>query len=77
MTTASCSPAPTWTAHCSARPELSWARRPLPFETSQLLAFAIGHVRSGSMNRVAAAVGDGASAIRSVHTRPRIGRLVN
>ena len=42
--------------------------RPLPFETSQPLVFAIGDVRSGSMKRVAAAVGDGASAIRSVHT---------
>ena len=49
----------------------TWAelgRRPLPFETSQPLAFAIGDVRSGSMKRVAAAVGEGASAIRSVHT---------
>jgi thioredoxin reductase (NADPH) len=49
----------------------TWAepgRRPLPFETSQPLVFAIGDVRSGSMKRVAAAVGDGASAIRSVHT---------
>jgi hypothetical protein len=47
----------------------TWAelgRRPLPFETSQPLAFAIGNVRSGSMKRVSAAVGDGASAIRSV-----------
>ena len=68
MTTASCSPAPSWMAHCSARPGLSWAARPLPFETSQALVFAIGDVRSGSMKRVAAAVGDGASAIRSVHT---------
>jgi len=49
----------------------TWAelgRRPLPFETSQPLVFAVGDVRSGSMKRVAAAVGDGASAIRSVHT---------
>lgn len=49
----------------------TWAelgRRPLPFETSHPLVFAIGDVRSGSMKRVAAAVGDGASAIRSVHT---------
>ena len=50
---------------------VTWAelgRRPLPFETSQPLVFAVGDVRSGSMKRVAAAVGDGASAIRSVHT---------
>jgi thioredoxin reductase (NADPH) len=54
-----------------ALPGATWAelgRRPLPFETSQPLVFAIGDVRSGSMKRVAAAVGDGASAIRSVHT---------
>ena len=37
-------------------------------KTSQPLVFPIGDVRSGSMKRVAAAVGDGASAIRSVHT---------
>jgi thioredoxin reductase (NADPH) len=42
-------------------------RRPLPFETSQPGVFAVGDVRSGSMKRVAAAVGEGASAIRSVH----------
>jgi thioredoxin reductase (NADPH) len=29
--------------------------------------FAVGDVRSGSMNRVAAAVGEGTSTIRSVH----------
>ena len=49
----------------------TWAelgRRPLPSETSQPLVFAIGDVRSRSMKRVAAAVGDSASAIRSVHT---------
>lgn len=43
-------------------------RRPLPFETSQPLVFATGDVRAGSMKRVAAAVGEGASAIRSVHS---------
>jgi thioredoxin reductase (NADPH) len=43
-------------------------RRPLPFETSQPRVFAVGDVRSGSMKRVAAAVGEGASAVRSVHT---------
>lgn len=48
-----------------------WAelgRRPLPFETSLPRVFAAGDVRAGSMKRVAAAVGEGASAIRSVHT---------
>jgi thioredoxin reductase (NADPH) len=42
-------------------------RRPLPFETSIPAVFAVGDVRQGSMKRVAAAVGEGASAIRSVH----------
>nr|WP_296068637.1 FAD-dependent oxidoreductase [uncultured Actinoplanes sp.] len=42
-------------------------RGPLPFETSLPGVFAAGDVRSGSMKRVAAAVGDGASAVRSVH----------
>jgi thioredoxin reductase (NADPH) len=47
-----------------------WAhmgRRPLPFETSMPAVFAAGDARSGSMKRVAAAVGEGSSAIRSVH----------
>jgi len=43
-------------------------RRPLPFETSVPGVFAVGDVRHGSMKRVAAAVGEGASAVRSVHT---------
>jgi thioredoxin reductase (NADPH) len=42
-------------------------RRPLPFETSIPGVFAAGDVRHGSMKRVAAAVGEGASAVRSVH----------
>jgi len=41
--------------------------RPLPFETSQRRIFAVGDVRDGSMKRVAAAVGEGSSAVRSVH----------
>jgi thioredoxin reductase (NADPH) len=43
-------------------------RGPLPFETSVPAVFAVGDVRHGSMKRVAAAVGEGASAVRSVHT---------
>jgi thioredoxin reductase (NADPH) len=43
------------------------ARTPLPFETSHPGLFAAGDVRSGSMKRVAAAVGEGSSAVRSVH----------
>ncbi len=42
---------------------------PLPFETSRPGVFGAGDVRSSSMKRVAAAVGDGSSAIRSVHQR--------
>jgi thioredoxin reductase (NADPH) len=42
-------------------------RTPLPFETSVPGVFAVGDVRLGSMKRVAAAVGEGASAVRSVH----------
>ncbi len=42
-------------------------REPFPFETSVPGVFAVGDVRSGSMKRVAAAVGEGASAVRSVH----------
>lgn len=42
-------------------------RQPLPFETSSPKIFAVGDVRFGSMKRVAAAVGEGASAVSSVH----------
>jgi thioredoxin reductase (NADPH) len=41
----------------------------LPFETSLPGVFAAGDVRRGSMKRVAAAVGEGSSAVRSVHER--------
>ncbi len=47
-----------------------WAalgRGPLPFETSCPGLFAVGDVRSGSTKRVAAAVGEGSAAVRSVH----------
>ena len=43
------------------------ARPRLPYETSMDGLFAAGDIRVGSMKRVAAAVGDGSSAIRSVH----------
>ncbi|GAA1265488.1 FAD-dependent oxidoreductase [Sphaerisporangium rubeum] len=39
----------------------------LPFQTSAPRVFAVGDLRSGSVKRVATAVGDGASAISSVH----------
>jgi thioredoxin reductase (NADPH) len=48
----------------------AWAtlrRQPLPFETNIPGVFAVGDVHSGSLKRVAAATGEGASAIASVH----------
>jgi thioredoxin reductase (NADPH) len=41
----------------------------LPFETSVPGVFAAGDVRHASVKRVAAAVGEGSSAVRSVHER--------
>jgi thioredoxin reductase (NADPH) len=43
------------------------ARAPLPYETSVPGVFAVGDVRRGSLKRVAAAVGEGSSAVRSVY----------
>jgi len=43
-------------------------RPPLPFETSMPTVFAAGDVRLTSLKRVASAVGEGASAVRSIHT---------
>jgi thioredoxin reductase (NADPH) len=42
-------------------------RDPLPFETSVMGVFAVGDVRQGSTKRVAAAVGEGSSVVRSVY----------
>jgi thioredoxin reductase (NADPH) len=42
-------------------------RRPLPYESSWPGLFAVGDLRAGSTKRVAAAVGEGSAAIRSVH----------
>ncbi len=39
----------------------------LPLETSRKGVFAIGDVRSGSVKRVAASVGDGAQVVASIH----------
>ena len=44
----------------------------LPLETTVTGVFAAGDVRSGSTKRVAAAVGEGAMAINSVHQRLRM-----
>ncbi|GII51957.1 thioredoxin reductase [Planotetraspora thailandica] len=43
------------------------SRTPLPFQTSAPRVFAVGDLRSGSTKRVATAMGDGASAVSSVH----------
>ena len=42
-------------------------RLPLLFETSRHGVFAVGDVRSGSVKRVASAVGEGSIAIAFVH----------
>jgi thioredoxin reductase (NADPH) len=42
---------------------------PMLLETSRPGVFAAGDVRSGSVQRVASAVGDGAMAVRLVHER--------
>ncbi len=50
--------------------DFSWLaldRSPLPLETSRPGLLAVGDLRSGSTKRVAAAVGEGSAAIRSVH----------
>ena len=62
--TASCSP----TASCRQSAARGYSTA-LPFETSVRGVFAAGDVRHGSMKRVAAAVGEGSSAVRSVHER--------
>lgn len=50
-------------------PPLAWplARSPLMLETSLPRVFAVGDVRSGSVKRVASAVGEGAIAVHLVH----------
>lgn len=42
-------------------------RAPLPLETSLPGVFAVGDVRCGSIKRVAAAVGEGSTAVRMIH----------
>ena len=50
-------------------PRDAWCseRAPHPLETSRPGIFAVGDVRSGSVKRVAAAVGEGAAAVQSLH----------
>jgi thioredoxin reductase (NADPH) len=49
-------------------------RDPLPFETSVMGVFAVGDVRAGSTKRVAAAVGEGSSVVRSVYDHLAVAR---
>ena len=51
----------------AARPTWPLPRAPLLLETSQPRIFAVGDVRSGSVKRVASAVGEGSMCIRFVH----------
>ena len=48
-------------------PEWSLGRPPHMLETSLPGVFAIGDVRSGSVKRVAAAVGEGAQVVAALH----------
>lgn len=50
-------------------PAAKWKleRAPFDLETSRAGIFAVGDVRSGSVKRVAAAVGEGAAAVQSLH----------
>jgi thioredoxin reductase (NADPH) len=43
--------------------------RPLFLETSRPGVFAVGDVHSGSIKRVASAVGEGSMAVRLIHQR--------
>jgi len=56
-------PSPRWTAR----------RQPFLLETSRPGVFAAGDARSGSVKRVASAVGEGAMAIALVHEYLRNG----
>jgi thioredoxin reductase (NADPH) len=57
------------------QPGVHWEydREPLTLETSMPGVFAVGDVRQGSMKRVAAAVGEGATVVRLVHEHLREG----
>jgi thioredoxin reductase (NADPH) len=46
----------------------SCTRDRLPLETSRSGVFAVGDIRSGSVKRVAAAVGDGAQVVAAIHS---------
>jgi thioredoxin reductase (NADPH) len=54
-------------AEIARSPHWSRARQPFLLETSRAGVFAAGDVRSGSVKRVASAVGEGAMAVQFVH----------
>jgi thioredoxin reductase (NADPH) len=54
-------------ADLARSPNWTSARQPFLLETSRPSVFAAGDVRSGSVKRVASAVGDGAMAVQFVH----------
>jgi thioredoxin reductase (NADPH) len=54
-------------AELAASPYWTSARQPFLLETSRPCVFAAGDVRSGSVKRVASAVGEGAMAVQFVH----------
>jgi thioredoxin reductase (NADPH) len=49
------------------RPIRGSARDPMSLETNQLGVFAVGDVRSGSVKRVGAAIGEGAAVVPQLH----------
>ena len=53
--------------HIAGADGLTTVRRPVFLETSVPGVFAAGDVRSGSVKRVASAVGEGAMSIRQIH----------
>ncbi|MEA2980994.1 MAG: thioredoxin reductase [Alphaproteobacteria bacterium] len=54
-------------ADAGGRPVLGLARDPMSLETNQLGVFAVGDVRSGSVKRVGAAIGEGAAVVPQLH----------
>ena len=56
-------------ADVAASPHWTSGRHPFLLETSRSGVFAAGDVRSGSVKRVASAVGEGAMAVQFVHER--------
>ena len=67
MTPASCTRATPSLPEAAQRTFDLLGRQAFPFESSVPGVFAAGDVRRGSMKRVAAAVGEGASAVSWVH----------